>query len=411
MSLATTQTSNPSGSESLFTLDTIQRIMLWLMMASGWYVVIEPAPYEYLFALTLILYLPAGMPFQRAAAPLTLFLTLYIFGGILAVLPHVHKTNAVEFIIITIYMGVSAMFFSHLLATDTMRRFKIMMNGYVLAAVIASINGMIGYFDIFGMAEQWAPILRAQGTFKDPNVLSTFLILPAMYIVQNFLTGKQRHPIISAIALIIIMAAIFFAFSRGAWVSTLASGLMMVTLTFMLAPHKQMKTRVALLSIAGFILLVIMMSVALSFEFVRTLFIARANLINSYDAGETGRFGIQLASLPYLLTHPNGTGARQFAILFGADPHNIIIHSFATYGWIGGFTYIAMIAATFMIGIKTIFSRTPWQFYAIAVWCPLLFTILQGVQIDTEHWRHFYILLGSMWGFYAATVKYERGGV
>jgi Ni,Fe-hydrogenase I large subunit len=37
----------------------------------------------------------------------------------------------------------------------------------------------------------------------------------------------------------------------------------------------------------------------------------------------------------------------------------------------------------------------------------LLATILQGVQIDTDHWRHFYILLGLSWGLYAATVEHS----
>jgi Ni,Fe-hydrogenase I large subunit len=55
---------------------------------------------------------------------------------------------------------------------------------------------------------------------------------------------------------------------------------------------------------------------------------------------------------------------------------------------------------------RAIFTSTPWQHHAIAVNAVLLATILQGVQIYTDHWRHFYILLGLSWGLYAATVEH-----
>jgi len=33
--------------------------------------------------------------------------------------------------------------------------------------------------------------------------------------------------------------------------------------------------------------------------------------------------------------------------------------------------------------------------------------MVQGVQIDTDHWRHLYLLFGCMWGLLAATLAYE----
>ena len=53
-----------------------------------------------------------------------------------------------------------------------------------------------------------------------------------------------------------------------------------------------------------------------------------------------------------------------------------------------------MTISTIAIGFKTVLMRTPWQNWAIVVFCPLVATIFQGVQIDTDHWRHFYLLLG-----------------
>ena len=43
---------------------------------------------------------------------------------------------------------------------------------------------------------------------------------------------------------------------------------------------------------------------------------------------------------------------------------------------------------------------------SIALFCAFLTTALQGVQIDTDHWRHFYWMLGLNWGLYAASMGY-----
>ena len=403
-------TSARTGARPRFSIDTLQRIMLWLFMFSGWYVVIEPAPYEYMFLLWLFVAIIGGLQYHRAIIPLIVFLVLYNIGGVLAVIPVAEVKNTNKFVITSIYMAATSVFIANLVATDTLRRLAIIKNGYILAAVIASILGMIGYFDIFGMEKQWAPLFRAQGTFKDPNVLSTYLIAPAVFLVQGFMTGTQKWRIPSAIALLIIVAGIFFAFSRGAWVSSAASVMMLAGLTFILTPSVALRTRIILLSIFGFIVLAVLFSVAMSFESIRSIFLERANLLNSYDAGEAGRFGTQLRAIPTLLQSPNGLGPFQFARQFGADPHNVFMNAFAAYGWLGGISYLALIGTTMMIGWKTVFTPSPWQFLSIAVWCPLFFTILQGIQIDTDHWRHFYLLLGLMWGLYAATGKYTSSG-
>jgi hypothetical protein len=55
------------------------------------------------------------------------------------------------------------------------------------------------------------------------------------------------------------------------------------------------------------------------------------------------------------------------------------------------------------------FFRTPFQPYAITVFACLLAVVLQGVQIDTEHWRHLYWMTGITWGFFAASLTIRNG--
>ena len=131
----------------------------------------------------------------------------------------------------------------------------------------------------------------------------------------------------------------------------------------------------------------------------------RFSLLQSYDVGETGRFGNQLNSIPMLMNLPLGFGPLQYRSVFGSDPHNTFINAFASYGWLGGISYMLLIISTIATGLRSIFTKTPWQYAAICVFCPLATTILQGVQIDTDHWRHFYWLLGMSWGLFAATLQ------
>ena len=95
----------------------------------------------------------------------------------------------------------------------------------------------------------------------------------------------------------------------------------------------------------------------------------------------------------------------------GQDPHNVFLNAFASYGWLGGISYLLLTVSTIVIGFKAMLMRTPWQNYAIVVFCPLFATILQGVQIDTDHWRHFYWMLGLMWGLFAASAAHVQGNV
>jgi hypothetical protein len=112
-----------------------------------------------------------------------------------------------------------------------------------------------------------------------------------------------------------------------------------------------------------------------------------------------------------LLTSPNGFGPLQFRHLFAEeDPHNVYVNAFASYGWLGGFAYCTLIVTTITAGWSLVFRRSPLQNEAIAFWSCLFVQILQGFQIDTDHWRHFFLLLGCVWGLVAATRRLRRAG-
>jgi hypothetical protein len=397
----------PRPVRTFATLEFWQRATLWLLVASGFFVVQEPAPYELLFLLAFVLFLPVGMRVPRPALPLVILLILYNAGGAFGLMGSPEDPIARRFVIVSFYMALTGIFFCFVVAEDPLRRMVTIRHAYAVAGVIAALAGIIGYFGLFGMGEAWAPLWRAQGTFKDPNVLGTFLIPPFIFLAQDLLIGRARRPVIATGALLVITFGILLAFSRGAWGNVMAASLLLVVLTFVLTPSPALRNRILVSALAGGIALAIIIAIALNVPEIQRIFAIRASLVQSYDVGATGRFGNQIASIPMLLTQPNGMNPRHFHYIFGEDPHNVYLNAFASYGWLGGVSFLTLSVLSFWAGWRAIIARTPWQHHAIAVYCVLVSTLLQAFQIDIDHWRHFYLLLGLNWGLFAASLAWS----
>jgi hypothetical protein len=189
----------------------------------------------------------------------------------------------------------------------------------------------------------------------------------------------------------------------------LAFGLVMVIgLNLAVSRSWRERRRIAVVTMLGAAGLVFVGAAALTSPVISTMLEDRAQLIKSYDAGETGRFGNQRRSIPLLLELPNGFGPLQFDKKFTENPHNVYIYAFSSYGWLGGISYFALIALTCVMGWRLVFQRSPWQKDAIGLWCCLFPQIVQGFQIDTDHWRHFWWLFGMVWGLAIMSNRLKR---
>lgn len=375
----------------------LKRGVLWLFAALSGFALIEPSPYEFVFPLALFVFALTGIRFSQKLLPLAVLLLLYNLGGLFALIPWTHEAPSVRFTAVSVYLMLTAIFFAAIMAEDALGRLDTLRKGYLFAAWCAGFAGLLGYFDIAGLGEVLALHGRASGTFKDPNVLGPFLVLPIVYTLHAVLTGRiglVRGFLMMSVPLL----ALFLSFSRGAWGNLVAATLMMTALTFLTSGSTAQRTRIVFLTLVSLVLVVLLMLIALSFENIRSVFEVRASLDQDYDQGVTGRFGNQLRSIPLLLEAPNGFGPLRFRWFFPEDPHNVYINAFASYGWLGGFSYLGLVAATCLVGWRVAMRPSPWQGHAIVLWSVLFVTILQGLQIDTDHWRHMYLLLGLVWG-------------
>lgn len=379
----------------------VKRGTLWLLGVSSGIALVEPSPYEVVFLLALFVFALTGIRFSQKLLPLAVLLLGYNLGGIFSLIPWMSDGDSVRFTAVSVYLMITAVFIAGIMSQDAAGRLETLRRGCLFAAWIASIAGLLGYFDIAGLGSIFTLYNRAAGTFKDPNVLGSYLALPLVYVLQRIMTG-QTGIVRGLAALSIPLIALFFTFSRGAWGVFVVSTALMIALTFLTAPNAASRGRIVGMSLIAFIAMIAALLVALSFEEVRAVFDMRASLNQDYDQGVTGRFGNQLRAIPMLLDAPNGFGPLQFRWIFNqADPHNVYINAFASYGWLGGLCWASLMMATCYVGWRLVFRRGPTQLHAIAIWSVLFVTILQGFQIDTDHWRHLYMMMGLVWGLAA----------
>jgi len=406
----------PSGAQDVgarrsraFSRRAVEHGLLFLLTASGFITFIEPSPYEFVFALVLAFFVVSGaLRVHPSIVPLAACLILFSVGGCISLVPFLDESASVTFTVISAYLSITALFYAALLHEDAEGRLEALRKGYVLAAILASIAGMLGYFDVGGLGESLTRSERAAGTFKDPNVLGTFVILPLVYQVRSLFIDRIR-PWTLIGALIVLFGGVFLSFSRGAWGHAVASLALMALLTYSASGSGPVRRRIIVMTVASIAFVAAALLVALSFQSVSEMFETRASLEQSYDLGEQGRFGNQLASIPMLIERPNGFGPLRFRNFFPEDPHDVYVNAFASYGWLGGFSYLALILFTVAIGWRVVRTDFPLRGHAIVIWSTLFVQILQGFQIDTDHWRHFWLMLGLMWGLYAWCSRAAEG--
>ena len=225
---------------------------------------------------------------------MTWLLLLWNIGGMLAYFRVSDKDLTDRFVVITLFMAVSAIIFASLFSQDSMRQLGILRAAYILAALLTATAGIVGYFKIGGeVSALFAPNGRASGTFKDPNVYGPFLILPILFLMQTLLSRGMRP--LTLAALLVILLGFFLSFSRGAWIHFVVSAAIMLVLMIITAGSHRMRIRLILLGIVSIALLAMALTAALSFDAIANMFKERAQVVQyatTLEAAAGSRFRV-----------------------------------------------------------------------------------------------------------------------
>ncbi|HEX2215793.1 MAG TPA: O-antigen ligase family protein [Xanthobacteraceae bacterium] len=388
-------------------VERLRGALLWLTGLSGAFVFMEPSPYEVASLLTLIVFAVTGLSVRSAIMPLVLLLLLYNIGFSIAVVPVLAQQQTLTWVLISWYMAATAIFFAAMLGQNTGHRLALLLRGYTAAAVIASIAAVGGYFHLLPLSDLFLKFGRAQGTFNDPNVLGAFLIFPALLALQRVLAGRPGEVIRGGALLMLFVLALLLSFSRGAWGQFALCAVLVMALTFIVSRSGKERLRIIVVALAGVLCLALFVGALLSIEQVAELFQERATLDQSHDTGHTGRFGRWILGLHLALEQPFGIGPLQFSQRFPEDPHNSYLNAFMSGGWLSGISYATLVLLTIVMGLRFVFVATPWQRTYIAAFAGFVGLAGESVIIDSDHWRHYFLLLGVQWGLIGASWRYR----
>lgn len=377
-------------------------VAMWIF--SGGIVLFEPSPYELMFVLVLPVAIMAGLGLYRSTLGLLAIILAFTPFAVIAVfqVQFTPISDALIFTLVTIFLLITSYFAANYVAEDTTRRMRLIMGAYTAIAVLLAIIGTLAYLRLMPGADFFLRYGRAKATFKDPNVFAPFLILPAMFALQRVLLLRGWPAIIAGGIYLILFVGVFVSFSRAAWGHFAASSMITLFLVFLLEAGARDKVRIMMMSMVGAAMLVVALGGLLSIPSVYKLFETRF-ATQSYDTGETGRFGRQGYAFELALDHPWGLGPGEFRNLrIIEEPHNVYVSVLHNYGWGGGILFIGLIGMTLWKGLGTLLRPSPYRLLAIPLMATFSMLAAESAIIDSDHWRHLFLLIGLVWGVASA---------
>lgn len=391
----------PAQAGRLFHYQRLVDAAVFIFLACGAIAIIEPSPYDFASLVAMPLWFFGGLSIHPSFLVFAFLVVSFNIAGFLALIPYWDNADSALYQYQSAYLVLTGLFFALFIGNRTTHRVELCLNGYLVGALLAAVAGILGYFNIAGLSEAFMHAGRASGTFKDPNVLGSFLVLPIVDLAHRLMTGRAKSMLLTGALLFIVFLGMFLSFSRGSYGATALALALMTASVYVTSEDRKTKRRIVIVMLGALAMVALLVAVMLSLPETRDFFAQRTAAAQDYDVGETGRFGNQLRSLPMLLDRFMGFGPLRFRLVFGLDPHNSYVGAFANNGWIGGFLFFLLVGSTLWIGLRMMFTRSPAQTQAQAAAPALIALLLQGFQIDVDHWRFVFFLLGAVWGLEA----------
>ncbi|NMB45774.1 MAG: hypothetical protein GX998_05110 [Firmicutes bacterium] len=370
----------------------------------------EPAPFD-ICILLLALALATRLPSRKvrswvAEMPLAAFyLYGYVFFSILSLLFSTHVRSACLYLGITVYLVFAYLVLVSTLNNDRVAR-QALSHGYILATLISAVLGVLAIrlnhiydFDIllYGGA-------RAQGLFKDPNVYGPFLVPSILAMVSRIFVID--NPAFSCGCLILLVFALIFSFSRGAWLN-LAVGMFVWLLV-------DFRTVLARPRRAVGLLLLLMLTLCIYVSYSDVSYLIQRLGFQAYDAD---RFGTQALGIRLATRNILGIGPGEFEASIRYASHNTYIRLLAENGW---FAFIFFIAFVSTVTLRLANGVSLWNRSAKlgrldvnhgmsppVILASMFGLLINSFFVDTLHWRHFWVILALGSLDYKEAKKYE----
>jgi len=392
----------------LVSLLSAARFDLMVLVAFGLFafVRLEPAPSDALFAILLAVGLLARKLSPRAlegSSLIHLSLWTFLAANLLSAIGARPLQPSLRFLAITVYL-VAFFYFVRMYVTSASRMRNVLL-GYLISAAATVLLVGLGYLGV-GRADElflgWG--VRAQGFFKDPNVLGPFLVPLVVFLLDEILRPRlfPGRDLLKLMGVAAFSVGVFLTFSRGAWLNL---GLALAAYFLLLgrADRARLTPVVLALLLAG----IVLTGVVVQHEGLRGFFQERFSG-QRYDAG---RFARQLEGLAAATTHPAGLGPGNWS-----DAHSLYVRALAENGLLG-FLSLLLFILTLVANLARRAAgevEKPYGLSSKVLLASLSGTLANSFVIDTIHWRHLWLLLALSWavctkGWGRTALSTERG--
>lgn len=362
----------------------IEKYVYFTMICSS-LVLIEPSPYD----LLIIVLIMIGFTFsyfqieERLLFPI-LVLSAFIICNLLSLYFMTDLFIAIRYSFITFYLIVSWLLLVSL-ANESL--LKVILNGYLISAVITVMIGIAAYSKLLPMSEQFLMFDRVKSTFKDPNVFGPFLVFPALFALSltELTRVKPLVKVVSFSLFILLVSGIVLSFSRAAWGNFGISFFLYFVILKREFFFRRIKTMIIVLMIGlpFFIYLV-------QLPFIQELFTSRL-MIKNYDSD---RFATQQSAIEMGMLNPLGQGPGQSEYVFQYSPHSLYARVFTENGLFGLLSIITLLVASAYRAFKSYWQSTgEYAVIFVIIFSSLIGLIFNSFFIDTLHWRHFWLVL------------------
>ncbi len=378
---------------------------LWITIASGAVVFSEPALYDVLMIGAIVILPVTGLaPLTRGLATYVLLLAGIVAGGFVATTQAGVLGVPATHVAITLYLALSSVVMAAFFAERPDRRIRLVMSAYMVAAAIAAAAALVGYFSLVpGAYDLFTEFGRARGTFKDPNVLGAFLVPALLYAFNVVMTARLPRASLWALVMPLLLFSVLLSFSRGAWINLAVSLALYAYLSIITAATNRQRLKLGVSVVLAGVLAIGVLAAALNIPKVAELLSQRASLEQSYDVGPEGRFGGQEKAAGLILTHPLGIGALEFARIYHSeDVHEVYLNMFLNTGWVGGTLYLFLVFTTLTLGLRQAMRDRGGNGVSNVMVAAFFGMVLEGLVIDTDHWRHLYLIMAMIWGMAVA---------
>ena len=167
------------------------KIVLFVTVMVSSIAFIEPSPHDGLMIILLAMCVAARVPFDRKLIPLMLLLIVWLIGGFFSVIPVLDQKQTLQYVATSVYLVLAAIMFACLFCDGNLVRLTILRRAYIIAALIATAAGYVGFFHLAPGSDIFLFNDRVSATFKDPNVYGPFLIFPLLLLLIG--ADDARH--------------------------------------------------------------------------------------------------------------------------------------------------------------------------------------------------------------------------